>query len=105
MHRKFWTHKTGFPRRHLLNNNGNIWIGHTLGLSKINPQQKKFALYQTDASLPYNNLNNHFQRLHQRPDGSFFFFTRHTIYRSAYLGAPLEELNDIESAYAFIPPT
>ncbi|WP_367392590.1 two-component regulator propeller domain-containing protein [Lewinella sp. LCG006] len=80
-------------------NNGNIWIGHALGLSKINPQQKKFALYQTDASLSYNNLNNHFQRLHQRPDGSFLFFTRYTIYRSAYLGAPLEELNDIPFPY------
>ncbi|MGB5892936.1 MAG: two-component regulator propeller domain-containing protein, partial [Ignavibacteriaceae bacterium] len=36
----------------------NIWIGHSMGMSKFNPQQNRIKLYQTVSSDTYNPENN-----------------------------------------------
>ena len=37
---------------------GSIWIAHSMGLSKFNPQSNSFKLYQQISSSAYNPVNN-----------------------------------------------
>ena len=76
-------------------NNGNIWIGNALGIDLINPEARKFDFYQLFPEKNYNHPENHVQRVHERPDGSLFFFSRTSIYRSPKLGEPIDKVGGV----------
>jgi signal transduction histidine kinase/ligand-binding sensor domain-containing protein/CheY-like chemotaxis protein len=73
-------------------NNGNVWIGTNVDVNKINLAIRKFEFYQLFPGEEYNDLGNRVQRVHQRPDGSMFYYNHSELYYSKAPGQPLVQV-------------
>ena len=74
---------------------GNMWIGNSVGIDKINLEAGQFGFYQLLPEEKPNHTDNHVQKVHARSDGSLVFYTEKNIFRSPYLGGPVQQADAI----------